>query len=120
MFPVFVSSARVVRKSHRMRTPRSDAAQRVAIAAAVRAPSSMAVKRSSSRALLRAADCSNANSVSKTTAGEGVACVVIKRTPFDQFDDCAECRGSLHLYVECVTGRDDRTARDERGPRPRG
>jgi len=58
-----------------MRMPRSDAAQRLAMAADVCAPSSIAVNRSSSSALLSAADCSYANNVSKIAAGSGMVCV---------------------------------------------
>jgi hypothetical protein len=47
----------MLKKSHRMRTPRSAASQRLAIVAAVVLPSAMAAKISSSRAAFIASVC---------------------------------------------------------------
>ena len=56
--PAFVRNPWIVRKSHSVRTPRSEAPHRFAIAAAVVLPSAIAVKISSSTAVFIASVCS--------------------------------------------------------------
>src|SRR4051812_1088123 len=68
----------IVRQSHRMRVPRSDALHAAAIAATVRAPSPIAVNRSSAMAARSAAVRWYACTVSKNSSGEGAVWVAMR------------------------------------------